>query len=745
MTCRHLAGLCLVTLLIVLPAGSRAEALLARFVDNLDPATLIAGADGLGPPQQTPPAAPILTAGERVGYVILTSDYVDTTGYSGKPIHVVVALDENAVISAVRLVEHHEPIVLTGIPQARIEATLADYVGLDVAALATGGGERAEVDVVSGATVTVMVIDDTIVQAAKRAARALGLGGMAPADAGPAAAAGTRIARDAGKVETWQQLRDSGAVRRLAISIAEVDAAFAAAGHAGRARRRVRGEPGETFIELFAAQVSVPTIGRSLLGAESWARLRDGLEDGQQAILLAARGPYSFKGSGYVRGGIFDRFLVRQGERTIRFRDTDHQRIRRLQAEGAPQLKENDLFVVPSATAFAAAAPWQLELLVGREIGGMRKAFVDFTLDYRVPERFLEHPAPPATDAARPAAAASGERAAPLWHTLWRHKRWQIGALAVALLVLTAMFFFQGWLVRRKRLTERVRLAFMIFTLVGLGWYANAQLSVVNVLTVANAAMTGFSWGYFLMEPLIFILWGAVAISLVFWGRGAFCGWLCPFGALQELLNKAAQRLGVPQRRLPWWLHERLWALKYVLFLVLFGVSLHSLGLAERLAEVEPFKTAIVLKFDREWPYVLFAVGMLLPGLFIERFYCRYACPLGAALALPGKLRLFEWLKRYRECGSPCQRCARECMVEAIHPEGHINPNECIYCLHCQVVYVDDQRCYKLIQQRLRREQRAARSGGARSLTAAVADIEQPAGAASGTRTHAPSSGEKPI
>ena len=79
-------------------------------------------------------------------------------------------------------------------------------------------------------------------------------------------------------------------------------------------------------------------------------------------------------------------------------------------------------------------------------------------------------------------------------------------------------------------------------------------------------------------------------------------------------------------------------------------------------------------------------------GLFVERFFCRYLCPLGAALAIPGRMRMFDWLKRYRECGSPCQRCANECPVQAIHPQGQINPNECIYCMHCQVLHWDDQQ-----------------------------------------------------
>jgi NosR/NirI family nitrous oxide reductase transcriptional regulator len=154
--------------------------------------------------------------------------------------------------------------------------------------------------------------------------------------------------------------------------------------------------------------------------------------------------------------------------------------------------------------------------------------------------------------------------------------------------------------------------------------------------------------------------------------------------------------------------------IKYIIFLVLFGVSLGSLAFAEMLSEIEPFKTAIVLRFMREWWFVAFALALLVAGLFIERFFCRYLCPLGAALAIPGRMRMFEWLKRYRECGNPCMRCFKECPVEAIHPEGHINPNECIGCLHCQVLYHHETKCPVVIQRRVKREKREAMGRPAR-------------------------------
>ena len=144
---------------------------------------------------------------------------------------------------------------------------------------------------------------------------------------------------------------------------------------------------------------------------------------------------------------------------------------------------------------------------------------------------------------------------------------------------------------------------------------------------------------------------------------------------------------------------------------------------AEKYAEIEPFKTAIILKFVREWPFVVFALALLLIGLFVERFYCRYLCPLGAALAIPARMRMFDWLKRYKECGSPCQTCRNECPVQAIHPTGEINPNECVNCLHCQVLYQSDAKCPVILRQIKRRAamgkvtEQAMQGGGTKAAT----------------------------
>jgi NosR/NirI family nitrous oxide reductase transcriptional regulator len=733
--------------ILVAPASA---ARLADFLSGVTPSEIFPGADRIGAPEGEPPLAPAYAGSRLLGHVYLNTDVTDATGYSGKPIHMLVAIDAEGVIRGIRLREHKEPIVLIGIPEQRIVAAMNRLVGAAMAPVARGEARAPETDIVSGATVTVLVMADSVVRSAVRLIRAGRIGDVAPRAAATAAPA--TLAPGPGEVRDWESLLGDGSVRRLHLSIGEVNEAYERSGNARAAANPEPGDPDETFIELFVALVSVPTIGRSLLGDEGYERLAQRLAPGQQAILVAGHGIYSFKGSGYVRGGIFDRIEVVQEGRPLRFRDRDHRRLGEIAADGAPRLPEIALFTVPTDAGLNPTDPWSLQLLVQRAIGARDKAFLSFELGYALPEAYILRPAavaapaPAAVVAAAPVAAAPGVgrdlTEVPLWERIWQAKTWDIGITAIALMILTGIFFFQDQLVRRPVLYRWVRFSFLVWTLVWLGWYANAQISVVNVLTFVNALVTGFRWEYFLAAPLIFILWCGVAAALIFWGRGVFCGWLCPFGALQELLAAVAQKLRVPQLRLPWGLHERLWPIKYVIFLVLLGISLHSVALAEQIAEVEPFKTAIILKFMREWPFVLYAGGLLAAGLFVERFFCRYLCPLGAALAIPGRMRTFEWLKRWRECGNPCHRCAHECPVQSIHPEGNINPNECIYCMHCQELYRAEDRCPHNIQIRLKREKQIAMSAvplpAAKAPKTVITRNGKPLGGAQGASSTAP-------
>src|SRR5690606_6771058 len=218
--------LILLVLALIAPLPALAQSVLPEWLGKVPAAELVPGADGYGPIREDLAAAPVLKGAETIGWAFVTSDFVGTTGYSGKPIHTLVAVDPQARVIGLSLVKHSEPIVLIGIPEAKIKAMVDGYIGLDLVAEANSGGTGHDVDIISGATVTVMVIDDSIVRSGLKVARALGLGGLQPeaASQGPV----FEINPDAAAPGDWMTMEGDGTLRRLSLDVGQVNAAFAA-------------------------------------------------------------------------------------------------------------------------------------------------------------------------------------------------------------------------------------------------------------------------------------------------------------------------------------------------------------------------------------------------------------------------------------------------------------------------------------------------------------------------------------
>ncbi|UVO18848.1 transcriptional regulator NosR [Stutzerimonas stutzeri] len=636
--------------------------------------------------------------GTVYGYAYQSINVTQIPAYSGKPINMQVLLDPQGVIVDAYVLEHHEPILLIGIPEQKLHDFDLKYAGIKadqrVVVGRSSDKNAVTVDAVTGATVTVMVVNEIIMGSAHKVAASLGL----VKDNIEARQKPALVRADVYKPASWAELTGNGAIRRLHLTNGQINEAFKGTAAEGIDEAPAE-ELDETFIDLYAAPLNPPTIGRNLLGDNQYRFLMEELKPGEHAIAVLGSGEYSFKGSGYVRGGIFDRVQVRQFGNIISFRDLDFQRLNDVYAEGIPEFKEMAIFIIREKTGFDPGTPWTLELLVRRQIGPVDGIFTSFELPYQIPEEYIERPQPTAEEL-----AIIEEANRPMWVNIWYQKSFQIGVILVALGLLTVILFLQDKLTKHPTFLKRLRHGYLVFTVVFIGWYALGQLSVVNVLTFVHALVKDFRWELFLTDPVIFILWVFTAASILLWGRGVFCGWLCPFGALQELINEAARKLKIPQYDVPFAVHERLWAIKYIVLLVLFGISLESMMMAEKAAEVEPFKTAITLKFDRQWWFVLYAVVLLVVNIFTRKVYCRYICPLGAGLAITGRFRLFDWLKRRKECGNPCQICANECEVQAIHPDGHINHNECHYCLDCQMTYHNENKCPPLVNKNKRKK-----------------------------------------
>jgi NosR/NirI family nitrous oxide reductase transcriptional regulator len=613
-----------------------------------------------------------------VGYVFLSTDVVAIPAYSGKPVVTLVGMDAAGRITGVRVLKHSEPILLVGIPEDALTKFVHQYVGrLASDNVQIGKGAEAQdvrVDAISGATVTVIAENQTIMRSAYEIARQVGIE--------------KRVARPPAKFVpfrgklTWRALVDAGAVGRLTVEPGDLDL-------------RPTGEP---YIDMYFGDLVAPDVGRSILGDAGYERLVRDLAPGEHAIFIAANGSASFKGSAFVRGGIFDRVHLSQDHDTFTFRDTDYRNLYAIEAAGAPRLRESGIFIVRDP-AFSAAYPWRLVFLANRvDRASGAKTFVNFEREYWLPGRML--------DGGRPYVAVP--QAA--WIGIWKAKALPIAAFALVLAAAAAVYAMRDRLVRvatrkDKRAVEWPRYAFFVLAIGFFGFYLKAQPSVTQVLTWFHALLFHWEWELFLSDPFIFLFWWFVIVAVLLVGRGLFCGWLCPYGALSELAYRIAGKIGLArfQFALPARWHDRLKWLKYAIFAVLLAVSFHSMGAAERLAEVEPFKTTFLVGvWNRSWPYVLFWSTLLTWSMLSERPFCKYLCPLGAGLAIPSTFRNFG-LKRKGECTS-CHACQHGCDAQAIDDTGRIDQRECLLCLDCQVLYYDTHACPPLAKERKARE-----------------------------------------
>jgi NosR/NirI family transcriptional regulator, nitrous oxide reductase regulator len=611
------------------------------------------------------------------GYVFLSTDIVDIQGYSGKPIVTLIGMDTKGVITGVRVLKHSEPILLVGIPESKLLGFLGQYVGRFAGArfeIGQGSAGSTSLDAISGATVTAIAENQLISRCAVAIANQVGIVKEEVLPQAKLLPSNERYG--------WDALVDMGAVQHLAIHASDVGEA----------------DSGSPYLDLYYGYLNAPAIGRSILGEYDYAQLMSRLKPGEQALFVVANGTESFKGSGFVRGGIYDRIQVRQGINAFTFKDSDYLNLYSLQAAGAPTFNETGIFIVRS-TKFSAAYPWKFVFLghkLDKQTGA--KSFSAFNSPYWLPARFLEGGRPKV------------EEEKPGWWNAWNGKKLEIG-LFVAWSAAVMLFFAtrDRWVRKAKRADKRwvswPKTASWIIAVGFAGWHEMAQPSITQVLTLIHSLFGGWNLSLFLSDPFIFVFWIVIAVTVIVWGRGLFCGWMCPFGSMSEMIYKVARATGLKklQRALPMRWHNRLRKLKYAVFAVLLAVSFFSMPWAEKLAEIEPFKTTFLVGvLNRSWPFVLFWTVVVGASIFVERPFCKYLCPLGASLALPGRLRFLK-LRRKPEC-TTCHACAVGCGSLAIDEKGRIDQMECMLCLDCMVMYYDEHSCPPLAKERKRRE-----------------------------------------
>lgn len=197
--------------------------------------------------------------------------------------------------------------------------------------------------------------------------------------------------------------------------------------------------------------------------------------------------------------------------------------------------------------------------------------------------------------------------------------------------------------------------------------------------------LTSGGWLRRVAPSALILLIGVILMTIVS-GR-TFCGWICPLGTLGELSAKIGNRLGIRKSELPPAIDSRLRYLKYVIFLVIIYFTWKMGTLVWR--DYDPWVAYMHLSSgfsemaEKPWAFIILFGAVILASFKIERFWCRYLCPLGALLAPLQKISFIKVHRNNSHCIN-CHLCSSNCPVR-LDPESSetVKSAECIACGRC--------------------------------------------------------------
>jgi NosR/NirI family nitrous oxide reductase transcriptional regulator len=228
------------------------------------------------------------------------------------------------------------------------------------------------------------------------------------------------------------------------------------------------------------------------------------------------------------------------------------------------------------------------------------------------------------------------------------------------------------------RKSEWLKWVTMGAAVVYLGFARSQLISITNIFALTTWNLPLFR------ENLAWYLFAIFTIvSTILWGR-LYCGRVCAFGAMTQLLDKivpARLRVEIPAK-----IEQKANYIKYAL---LVAVVVYYLVTRDFLIYryVEPFWMFSLQATTAMW----IGLGvLLLATVFVRNLYCRFLCPVGAFLGILSNLTVFR-IKRWSECNT-CKICEKACEWGAIRGPKII-ASECVRCDDCERLYMDVKKC----------------------------------------------------
>jgi uncharacterized protein with FMN-binding domain len=180
----------------------------------------------------------------------------------------------------------------------------------------------------------------------------------------------------------------------------------------------------------------------------------------------------------------------------------------------------------------------------------------------------------------------------------------------------------------------------------------------------------------------------AVMLMTIIMGRW-FCGWVCAFGAYNDFIYFISKKLFKRKFKVSEELDS---ILKYVKYVVLVFIIIISWTMGSNILEgTSPWDafgqiTDVSTVISSLFIGLIFLILITIGAAFIERFFCRYLCPLGAIFSIISKIGIVKINKPKADCGK-CRACTMNCsMGLKLYKVDGTKGGDCINCLNCTEV-----------------------------------------------------------
>lgn len=219
------------------------------------------------------------------------------------------------------------------------------------------------------------------------------------------------------------------------------------------------------------------------------------------------------------------------------------------------------------------------------------------------------------------------------------------------LLLLVALMGIVTWALYKKH----TRGPIFWVSLISVGYFGFFREGCVcSIGSIQNIALALVDDSYHL--PLTVLLFFLLPILFAFLFGRVFCAGVCPFGALQELVNvknySISEAITAALKVIPW---------LYLIFAVLYAVTRSQFIICQ----FDPFIG--IFRLGGDMGLILFGALLLVMSIFTGRPFCRFLCPYGALLSLFSSVSIWK-IKLTRKSCINCELCHNSCPVDAIRP-----------------------------------------------------------------------------